>query len=855
MRKTSFMALLAALVLESGAALAADAGSGRILFSIESQPLRAALQVFAKQTGMQVLRRDEDVPVEGMIAPRVEGALSAKEALDRLLANTGFTYEFINERTVRLISTASSRPTADALTAVDTARMQVAQSGAQSAAGRATASDETAARDARAANSAKGGELAEIVVTAQKRAERLIDVPVSMSVLSGESLGRLGATQFRDFANTVPGLAFTTEGAGRTQIALRGVTTGFDVSSTVGIYVDEVPYGSSSNFAGGARLALDVGLFDLDRIEVLRGPQGTLYGVGSMGGLLKYVTRQPDLARFGGDVQAGIAGTQHGGMSYNVAAAVNAPLVTDKLALRASAFESHDGGYIENLASGREDANRSDIYGGRATLRFAPTDKLDIRLSGFLQDISRDGNGIADYTFAGQPISGSLRQSRPFEEPFEQRFRIASGTIGYDLDWADLTAISSYQTMQVQYDSDISLQFVPLLASPALGGPYSAVALSFDISTDKFVQEVRLTSQATRTLEWAIGGFYMHETSGNRTRYLLRNVAGQAAANVLLTQSAPSRYEEYAGFGDLTWHLTGKFDVTGGVRHAANRQSYRREASGLLGVPKPVSRSDEDVSTYLASARYAFSDHATGYLRYATGYRPGGPNFVFNNPATGQPLGPQTFEPDRLKSYEIGFKAETADRRFGVDIAGYFIDWSNTQVTVATVPGFSGIGNAAGGAHVRGGELMLTARPTATFTATGAFAYQDAEMAQADLDLRAAKGERLPNVPRFTAAVNADYAPRLGDWQPTIGATVRHVGERTASFDAATQFLQYRLPEYTSVDVRAGMTLGRVDAQLYVRNVFDERGQLSAGTQFGAAAARIAIMQPRTIGISLLSRF
>ena len=203
-------------------------------------------------------------------------------------------------------------------------------------------------------------ELEEIVVTAQKQEQKLSETPLSVTALSSTDLTALAATQFRDFANTVPGLGFTSEGVGSTQINLRGITSGGSVSPTVGIYVDEVPYGSSTAFAGAAGLALDVGLFDLNRVEVLRGPQGTLYGASTMGGLLKYVTTAPDLQKFGGKARAGLSATDDGDINYDVASAVNLPFGSDKAAARLSGFYSHDGGYVDSLGLDEE---------GRAQLR------------------------------------------------------------------------------------------------------------------------------------------------------------------------------------------------------------------------------------------------------------------------------------------------------------------------------------------------------------------------------------------------------------------------------------------------------------------------------------------------------
>ena len=693
----------------------------------------------------------------------------------------------------------------------------------------------------------------EIVVTAQKREERLRDTPQSVTAISADDLSKLGATQFRDFANSVPALTFTTSGAGQTQISLRGVTTGNDVGPTVGIYVDDVPYGSSSAFANAASLALDVGPFDVERIEVLRGPQGTLYGASTMGGLIKYVSAQPSLGDFSGAVQAGVSDTHDGGTGYNAAASLNVPIAVDKAAIRASGFYTRDGGYIDNRALGQRDVNRARIYGGRLDLRLEPVEALSIRITGFLQNIARDGSGAADYTLAGAAVGDALDHLRLYAEPFEQRFRLIAGTLTYDFGGAALTSISSYQTARTRYRSDLSSFYVPLFGS--IGLPFSAIAIDQARDLDKFTQEVRLGSTGKKPLEWMIGGFYTHEKSGNGQHIVARDPAGQPSAIDLATIAIPTRYREYAAFGNLTWHITGRFDVSAGLRYAANRQRFEQDGSGLLGTSVPTIRSKDDVVTYLANARYKLGDRTTAYLRYATGYRPGGPNFVINDPATGLPTGPAIFESDRLKSYEAGLKAETADRSFAIDVAGYHINWSNIQVVTARAGGTI-IANA-GHARIDGAELSLTARPSQAITVTGAFAYQDARLVEADADLGAAKGERLPNVPRFTAALDFDYRIAETGIRPTVGAALRFVSDRRASFDASASFPQYKLPDYVTVDLRAGASFGRIDTRIFVRNLFDVRGQLSALTLLSVLGgpAQVSILQPRTIGISASTHF
>jgi iron complex outermembrane recepter protein len=837
------IALAVAVALGIGSIVIADPTHATIkkTTNIAAQALGPALKEFAASRELQILYFTDTV--RHLQTPGAVGEITTDEALTKILTGTGLTYRYLNDNTITIVPAGQSNSNSPSPTRKEKSfwdRFRLAQTPD------ANASNNDSVTRQNEAGELKQLMLEEVVVTAQKRPERLIDTPQSVSVLSSETLSKLGATQFRDFATTVAGLTYTTSGAGSTQISLRGTTVGLDVGPTVGIYVDDVPYGSSSSFAAASGLALDVGLFDIDRIEVLRGPQGTLYGASTMGGLLKYVNNRPDMDTFDLRTRLGVSGTQDGGINYDGAIAVNAPLLADKAALRASAFYSRDDGYVDNLTLNDEDINRADIYGARADLLLTPTDRLSIRLGAFLQNISRDGNAVADFSPAGAPLDGELDQRRSLNESFDQRFRLVSATITYDFGPSTLTSISSYQTVRAPWIVDFTSFF-------GLPG-FSVVGYSNDISTDKFTQEVRLASNGSAQIEWLIGAFYTHETSGNEQAFILRDLAGAPLPNTFLTYSAPSQYEETAAFGDLTWRFTDKFDVTGGVRFAHNRQSFTQNATGVFSgaLNTPTGRSDEDVFTYLGSARYHFTDRSIGYARYATGYRPGGPNFALTNPATGQPYGPESFEADRLKSYELGYKIETVDRRYGADMAIYYIDWNNIQL-VSIVGGFGFKTNAPGGAEVQGAELSLTARPIDSLTLTGAFAYQDAKLSEADTILSARKDERLPNVPHFTGALGADFELASSGLKPTIGATVRHVSDRRVSFDGSTSFPQYSLPAYTTADIRFGLTLSSTDIQLYAHNLFDERGQLSAVTNFGPP--QVTILQPRTIGISASTRF
>jgi iron complex outermembrane recepter protein len=709
-----------------------------------------------------------------------------------------------------------------------------------------------AAATAPAQTSTNVSVLEEVVVTAQKFEQKLSETPLSVTAISARNLEALGATQFRDFASTVPSLTFTTSGVGATQVNLRGITTGNNISPTVGIYVDEVPYGSSTPFASGAQLALDVGLFDVSRIEILRGPQGTLYGASTMGGLLKYVSVVPDVSAFGATARAGIVSTSGGGVGYDAAAAVNAPLADDKAAVRVSGFYTHDSGFIDNLASGRDDVNEADVYGGRADLLVKPTDKLSLRLAAFAQDINRDGTASADFGLAsGEPIDGDLDQRRLRAEPFEQEFRLVSGTLTYDFADVALTSISSYQTVRSHAITDVSAFFVPALAGNGI--VLGSIEVEKQNDTDKFAQEIRLNGSAA-LLDWSIGAFYTDEDS-DQFQTLNSSLPNGAVFPVnLLTVELPSRYEEYAGFGTLTWHVTSKLDLTGGMRYAHNSQHFEQIGSGPLVFSVPERTETGSIDTYQATIRYRASDRLMSYVRYATGYRPGGPNAVIND-LSGQPLASTVFASDELRSYEAGIKTTSGDGRFGVDGAVYFIEWDDLQIN-AVRNGLGVVDNAAA-AESKGAELTLTLVPTPRLALVGAFAYIDAELSEDAPDLGGLAGDRLPDTPEFTGALSADYSFELGGREAFLGTTVRHVTDRVSSYDASPGSPQYELPEYTTVDLRTGLQLGAARLQLYVKNAFDERGKLSATTAFSALGGPVwvSLVQPRTIGLNFITQF
>jgi len=414
-----------------------------------------------------------------------------------------------------------------------------------------------------------------------------------------------------------------------------------------------------------------------------------------------------------------------------------------------------------------------------------------------------------------------------------------------------LISITSYQIVRSNATTDVSAFFV--LALGVGGIVLGSVDVFKKNETNKFTQELRLAATSPR-LDWTIGAFYTDEDSDQFQKLNASTPDGAVFPVNLLTVELPSTFEEYAGFGTLTWHATDKLDFTGGLRYAHNSQTFEQIGSGALVFSVPERDDSDSILTYLATIRYRASDNLMSYVRYATGYRPGGPNIVVND-LNGQPLASPTFGADELRSYEAGIKTTRSDGSFGVDAAVYFIKWDDLQIN-AVRNGLGVVANAAA-AESKGAELTLTWVPVPQLALVGAFAYIDAELSEDAPDLGGLEGDRLPDTPDFTGSLAADYSFELGGREAFLGTTVRHVTDRVSSYDASAGVPQYELPEYTTVDFRTGIQLGAARLQLYLKNAFDERGQLSATTGFSALGgpAWVSLVQPRTIGLNFITQF
>jgi outer membrane receptor protein involved in Fe transport len=692
----------------------------------------------------------------------------------------------------------------------------------------------------------------EVVVTASKRSELLKDVPSSVTAVTTQTFQTLGAAKLEDLSVRIPGLTVSnvSMAQGSTQLTIRGITTGLGGNPTVGVYIDDSPFGGSGIFGGYTIPNLDPQ--DLARIEVLRGPQGTLYGAGSLGGLLKYVTAAPDPSHFFGRVQTDISTVDGGGTGYAVRGSVNVPF-NEKMALRVSGYDRMDPGYVDNVLTGEDDVNDFQYWGGRASLGVQFNDDWKARLSALHQHQKGAGPLVQYNPFTFQPVFGDLNQSFPVNANLvEQNLSAFNLEIDGNLgDFATLTSSTGYDVQRMNMAVDYTELLQPLIAG-VFGIPnVAATIIDEPVKVDKFVQELRLASPTDNKFAWQVGAFYTYEHTSLHARidtYDQLTAVPVTGLPNFFTGDNDSTFHEIAAFGDVTYHFSPAFDVTGGLRYSHNTQHFITESDGIINGGHTFAdvESDDSAVTWLINPRYHVNDDTMIYARVASGYRPGGPN-------TGIAGTPLTFGPDKVINYELGIKTELADRRLSLEAALYWIDWSDIQLQQVSPAGISFIDNG-GTAVSRGFDASATWRLVDGLEIYANVAYQDAYLTE---DFPAGgqvgrDGDRLPLTPLWSGAFGGDYRfPLTGPWNGQVGADWRLVGETEGAF-ANPGFPRFQHPGYDVLDLRAGVNNDRWTLMFYVKNLTDSRGETG---DLNIGNTRVSIIQPRTFAVSLSADF
>ncbi len=716
-------------------------------------------------------------------------------------------------------------------------------------------------------NSATPTGLEDIVVTAQKRSENLASVPGSVTAISSKRLEALHATSLEDYAAYIPGLQVDSFGtAGQTQITLRGIAP-IGSSSEVGTYIDDAPLGSSSLYDFGSMFQLDLLPYDLKDVEVLRGPQGTLYGASTMGGLLKYSLQSPDTNTFHAAIGSDVLGVENGGgVGGGLRGMVNYPLLTDKLGLRASFFYEDTPGYIDDRASHQNANNDTVQEGGRLALLWTPSSDLKVQLDGFFQRISAANDAVVALSPTGGPLLGDLTNNLPLSQAFTQDVALMKANVTYTLPFATLTSVSSYSVQRNLQLQDLTPVFKTFF-SALTGQP--GVAPQKDLSQlHKVTEEVRLASLAGTRLEWLVGTFFTREDVSNKQfngaygpGYVpldAINPAVGAALNPLLVATLPSHYQEEAVFGDATLHIVGGWSIGGGLRFSHNDQDSTQIARGfLVGTPFNISSSAaENVLTYSANTKYQFNRDTEIYARVASGFQPGGPNIAL-------PGIPPTVAPSTLTSYEIGYKSRLFDRRLSLDLSAFHIDWDQIQTNALNPQGLTYLANG-GTAVSQGGEASAQFRALDDLTFGGTFSYTDSYFSKPVPGLGLTGGERLPFVPLFNTSFNADYQHDLFDgWHGDLNGGLRFEGSRSNYYFGTPSRPALAIHEnaFAALDLNARMTRGGWSIGLFVKNLTDRRAYLTEVPLPNALAPPLlsqigaTVLQPRTIGLTIDRRF
>jgi outer membrane receptor protein involved in Fe transport len=567
------------------------------------------------------------------------------------------------------------------------------------------------------------------------------------------------------------------------------------------------------------------------QVEVLKGPQSTLYGASALGGLIRITTKKPDFDRFSGDLRVDGAAVDGGGVGGGIRGAVNIPIANDKLALSLSAFDRLDPGYVDNTLTGQKNVNSDHGYGGHAALRWKPTDRLDIELAGFLQ--RNDARGISqeegiDPTTL-QPTEGRYKYSNYFNSPLDTRFAVGSLTVTYGLDAGSITSATSYGS----YKSDAGQGIISHLYPMLLGftDPETVDAVS-STEMQKFTQEFLFNSKRLGPLEFQAGLFYTHEQDKFIDTFTGRNgVTGAtlpAPFDNLLTENTPSTYAEYAGFADVTWYITPRLDATAGVRESHNVQTSDATPTGLLigaasGVSVPLRLNASDTS-YLFTIRWRPTDNVSAYVRAASAYRPGGPQF---SPGPGVP---NLYQPDTVWDYEGGVKGNWFGGRLSADADIYYLDWKNIQLgAIANGMDFTGNG---GNAHSEGVELQGQLKPVQGLVMGLNLAYDQTRMDFVNAQTLAANaagggsgaqvGDQLPLTPKWSGALTADYSFPVANATGTLGATYHYQGSVQTGFTGITAQLNTTLRAYSVFDLRARLDWKRYAVVFQVDNLFGE---------------------------------
>lgn len=728
------------------------------------------------------------------------------------------------------------------------------------------------------------------MVTATKRAESIQEIGMSVTALGDVELERMGAYTLLDFAVRVPNLGVAYEADGRfdsSSPSIRGVFG----NDTTGFYIDDTPVNAT----------LLPRVLDVERIEVLRGPQGSLYGAKSMGGTIRVITKQPDLNVAENKAHATLSTVNEGGANYNFDASFNIPVVEDKFALRAAAYYGQNSGifdreyipsWVDSFGDPREspgpafapqkNVDDEEFYGGQIAGKIVFTDSLslDLRLIG--QKIEADGLPFADID------ADNTTEQRFFDldEPGSDKWYVANGTFNWDTGAGSLLSTTSwYDRTTSEWEEETA--FLHFLFDQVIGIPIDPLASVINTTEEysSFVQEIRFASSFDGPFSFIAGVFYqdlqldhhypravqtgLHEAIDEFT-----GVPGLGQDcefgfcltddDLIFTDVQEVKTEEVAVFGDLSYQISDRWSVTAGGRYYDNKVSAADSSDGFANGG-PSSFSDKQSESgfnpkFLVEADV--NENVNVYTSATKGFRIGGVNGNLPLGLCGpeleelgiEPSNATTFESDTLWSYELGAKSRLSEDRVTLNGAVFFVDWSNIQQLHRLACGFQFTQNA-GSAESKGFEIELLAAPSEGLSLSLGVGYTDAEITDSGGVPGVSEGDKIQGVPDWTVTSGAQYLwPLTSGWEGLVRGDFNYYGD---SFSANNG--EQRLREsWSALNLRAGMVNEKWDLILFVDNVTDERANLADSRSIAAETPgrqRLVVNRPRTFGIEGRMRF
>lgn len=790
-------ALIAGLATGAAHAAPAREQSASVRLQIAAKPVHAALIDFALQSNLSL---GGDLEACRGFAPALSGRMSQKAALDRILAQSGCSYALPDPRTVLIRKIAPPR------------------------ASRAVVEPPTVLG------------LGEVVVTAQRYPNLPGRTPYAISVISGTTLQREAFTSLADLSAQVAGMTVTNLGPGRDKILLRGLSDGAftgQTQSMVALYLDDVPITYSAPDP-------DLRLADIERVEVMRGPQGTLYGGGSLGGVVRTATRKPDLDRYQANALAGLGHTWGGGRGDELEAMANLPLLPGRAALRVVAYRDSQSGYIANPALRLRRVNSSKRDGLRASLRASISTRWSATLGLTHQSINND-----DTQYGFRRLGSHLRDN-PVREPHDNDFDHVSLTLTGDGAWGRVSG--SVSRLSHHFDS----RYDATSASALYGLAGASAALDEAKAIDLSVAEVTYATPADRRLHGLVGAFA--STGDIRLSSALHPVMGSATN--AYAERRRDKINETAVYGELTWDLSRRLSATAGLRWFDFRFDTDSTVSQAIGQRQFSGAAD---ATGLSPKALVSFDARPGLLLYAQaaeGYRPGGFNTagrvgqVFDAP--GAPA--RRYSADELWNYEVGAKLRAWNDRLQGRVAVFYATWESVQSDQYLTDGTAFTANIGNGDN-RGIEAEAAIRLTDQIDLRAAVLLNDPQITRQNPDFSSRSDAGLPGVSRASVSVGVDYHHDLtGDRTIRLQGQATYVGASYLTFDADRA---HEMGEYLGLRGVASFEAARWTLSATLDNPLGAHANsFSFGNPFLISREQIITPpRPRTLALRLTARF